>query len=72
MDRTGADFFNAVQMMRERLGANAIPVTLPIGEGDMFAGIIDLMISKQECITKKLSEQTFDEIRIPQDLWNWQ
>ncbi len=34
-------FFNALQMMKTRLGANAVPVTLPIGEGDLFCGIID-------------------------------
>ena len=43
MDRTGADFYHAVEMMRERLGANAIPINLPIGEGDIFAGVIDLI-----------------------------
>src|SRR5664279_1275930 len=42
MDRTGADFYSALQMMKDRLGANAIPITLPIGEGDMFTGVIDL------------------------------
>src|SRR5664279_232016 len=42
MDRSGADFYSAVQMMKDRLGANAVPINLPIGEGDMFAGVIDL------------------------------
>ncbi len=42
MDRTGADFYHAVQMMKDRFGANAIPINLPIGEGDMFTGVIDL------------------------------
>src|SRR3972149_4967079 len=39
MDKTGADFFNAVSMMKERLGANAVPINLPIGEGDLFSGV---------------------------------
>ncbi len=68
MDRTGADFYNAVQMMRERLGANAIPVTLPIGEGDMFAGIIDLIDFKARMYHEETFGQTFDVIDIPQDL----
>ncbi|MDX6653064.1 MAG: elongation factor [Solirubrobacterales bacterium] len=43
MDRTGADFFNAVATMRDRLGANPLPIQLPIGaEGD-FVGVIDLI-----------------------------
>jgi elongation factor G len=43
MDRVGADFENVVEMMRDRLKANAHPVQFPIGEGDTFAGIIDLV-----------------------------
>ncbi len=46
MDRVGADFYHAVDMMKERLGANAVPITLPVGEGDFFAGVIDLMSMK--------------------------
>lgn len=68
MDRTGADFYNAVQMMKERLGANAIPVTLPIGEGDLFAGIIDLIDFKCRMFHEENFGQTFDLIDIPQDL----
>lgn len=43
MDRVGADFFAAVKMMRERLGANAIPVQLPIGAEENFQGVVDLV-----------------------------
>ncbi|MGH7571905.1 MAG: elongation factor G [Gemmatimonadota bacterium] len=43
MDRVGADFMGAVEMMRERLGAKAHPVQMPMGEGDMFTGIIDVI-----------------------------
>src|SRR3989337_2308145 len=39
MDRTGADFENAIKMMRDRLKANPVPVQFPIGEGDMFRGV---------------------------------
>ncbi|HJU85975.1 MAG TPA: elongation factor G, partial [Gemmatimonadota bacterium] len=46
MDRVGADFIGAVQMMKERLGANAHPIQIPMGEGDMFTGLIDLIERK--------------------------
>lgn len=46
MDRVGSDFDNAVRMMRERLGANAIPIAIPIGSGDSFTGIVDLIRMK--------------------------
>jgi elongation factor G len=68
MDRTGADFYNAVQMMKDRLGANAIPVTLPIGEGDLFSGVIDLISFKARMYHDETFGATFDEIEIPHDL----
>jgi len=43
MDRTGADFTNVVEMMRDRLGANAHPVQYPLGEGELFTGIVDVV-----------------------------
>ncbi len=43
MDRSGADFYNVVQMMKDRLGARPVPLQLPIGAEDQFIGIIDLM-----------------------------
>jgi elongation factor G len=43
MDRLGADFFRVVQMIEDRLGARAVPLQLPIGAEDKFAGIIDLI-----------------------------
>ena len=46
MDRTGADFENVVDMMRERLGANALPVQYPLGEGELFTGIVDIVRQK--------------------------
>ncbi len=42
MDRIGADYFRAIEMMRKNLGANAVPIHLPIGYEDAFAGVIDL------------------------------
>src|SRR6478609_5725438 len=43
MDRTGADFFKAVETMRDRLGANPVPVQLPIGQEDQHRGVVDLV-----------------------------
>jgi elongation factor G len=43
MDRTGADFDAAVQSMRDRLGANPVPIHLPIGQEEDFAGVVDLV-----------------------------
>ncbi len=51
MDRTGADFFNAVNMMVDRLGANAVPIQLPIGSEGSFCGHVDL-IQNQSVIWK--------------------
>src|SRR5512140_3076761 len=46
MDRTGADFFKSVQSMIDRLGANPVPIQLPIGQGDKHVGVIDLVEMK--------------------------
>lgn len=48
MDIVGADFFNVIKMMKERLGANAVPIQLPIGSEADFVGIIDLINMKAE------------------------
>ena len=47
LDRVGADFKNAVTMIRERLGALPLPLTMPVGEGDEFRGVIDLITMQQ-------------------------
>src|SRR3990172_6500377 len=41
MDRVGSDFFNVVRMMKDRLGARPVPVQVPLGQGELFTGIID-------------------------------
>ncbi len=68
MDRTGSDFFNAVQMMKERLGANAVPVQIPIGDGELFRGVIDLVENKAIIWDEETQGSTWDEIEIPEDL----
>ena len=67
MDITGADFFNVVKMMHERLQANAVPIQLPIGAEDDFKGIIDLV--KMEAIVYEDDlGKVEDEVAIPDDL----
>ena len=46
MDRTGADFYRVVEMMHDRLGSNFVPVQIPVGAGEMFNGLIDLVKMK--------------------------
>jgi len=46
MDRVGADFMNVVAMMKDRLGANAHPVQYPLGEGELFTGMVDIVERK--------------------------
>ncbi len=68
MDRTGADFLKAVQMMKDRLKANAVPLHLPIGEGETFKGIIDLVLNKAIVWHENTQGSTWDEFEIPADL----
>ena len=49
MDITGADFFNCVRQLRERLKANAIPIAIPVGKEDEFKGLVDL-VNMEACI----------------------
>ncbi|MBL7128516.1 MAG: elongation factor G [Ignavibacteria bacterium] len=65
MDRVGADFINAVQMMKERLKANAVPIQLPIGQGVIFAGIIDLITMKARMYNEETLGATFEDVEIP-------
>ena len=67
MDIMGADFYNVVQMMKDRLNANAVPVQLPIGKEDTFQGIIDLV--KMDAIIYEDDLGTvMDETEIPADM----
>ncbi|HNF87489.1 MAG TPA: elongation factor G, partial [bacterium] len=68
MDRIGADFFNVVKMMKERLGAHPVPITFPMGEGDMFTGVIDLIDMKAIVFDESSQGMRWDVIEIPADL----
>ena len=67
MDRTGADFFRVVEQIKTRLGANAVPIQLPIGAEDKFTGLIDLMTMKAEIYTNDLGTDIREE-EIPAEL----
>ncbi len=67
MDRTGADFYRVVDQIKNRLGANAVPIQLPIGAEDKFTGLIDLMTMKAEIYTNDLGTDIREE-EIPADL----
>src|SRR2546428_7345857 len=64
MDRTGADFLRTVGMVRERLGANAVPIQLPVGAEDSFQGIVDLIRMKSVLYLDDLGTRS-DETEIP-------
>jgi elongation factor G len=68
MDRSGADFLMVVNQVKEMLGANAVPLQLPIGAEDDFKGVVDLIRMKGIIWHMETEGMTFDEIPIPADL----
>ncbi|SFM13907.1 elongation factor G [Halanaerobium salsuginis] len=67
MDRMGADFFRAVDMMKDRLGANAVPIQLPIGSEDNFDGVVDL-IEMDAIVYEDELGVNFERVEIPEEL----
>ena len=67
MDTTGADFYNVIQMMRDRLHTNAVAIQLPIGAEDNFQGIIDLVRMEAIVYEDDLGKVS-EEIDIPDDM----
>jgi elongation factor G len=68
MDRTGADFQNGVDMMRDRLGANPVALQLPIGKEDYFKGVVDLVKMTAFVWDDESLGAKFDEVEIPADM----
>ncbi len=68
MDRVGADFYGVVEAIRTRLGGNAVPITLPIGSGDLFSGVIDLIEMKARMYNDETLGATYEDLEIPSDL----
>ncbi len=67
MDRTGADFYRVVDQIKNRLGAPAFPIRLPIGAEDKFTGLVDLFTMKAEIYTNDLGTDIKEE-EIPADM----
>ncbi|TAM57803.1 elongation factor G [bacterium] len=67
MDRMGANFFNAIDKVRERLGAPAYPIQIPVGAEDQFKGVVDLFGMKATVYTDDLGT-TSQETEIPAEL----
>jgi elongation factor G len=68
MDRAGADFYNVLDQIRDRLGANPIPLQIPIGQEDTFVGIVDLISNKAYYWEETSNGTEIVEIPIPEDL----
>ncbi|MBP6390514.1 MAG: elongation factor G [Flavobacteriales bacterium] len=68
MDRSGADFFNVVAQIRERLGANPVPLQIPIGAEADFLGVVDLVNNRGMVWNEADQGMTWKEVPIPEDL----
>ncbi len=68
MDRVGADFYNVLEMMKVRLGAHPVALQIPMGEGDMFTGLIDLPRMKAVIFDESSLGMQILEEEIPRDL----
>ncbi len=69
MDRTGADFFRVLDMMRRRLGTTPVPLQLPYGKEAEFNGIIDLVRLKMRIYDEETLGSVFHEEDIPEEIW---
>ncbi len=68
MDRSGADFFEVVSQVREMLGANPVPLQVPIGAEENFRGVVDLITNEARIWNAKDQGMTYEVIDIPDDL----
>jgi elongation factor G len=68
MDRVGADYFRCIDMIKSRLKANAVPVQIPIGKEDTFAGVIDLMNMKGIFYRDETLGADYEVLDIPEEL----
>ena len=68
MDKEHADFMGAVRSIRDRLGINAVPTQLPIGQAESFHGIVDLIENKAWTFSGKGMDEKSTEVAIPADL----
>jgi elongation factor G len=68
MDRAGADFFSVVKDMKAKLGANAIPLQVPIGNEEKFQGVVDIVTNQAIVWNEHDQGMTFNVIPIPEDM----
>jgi elongation factor G len=68
MDRMGADFFDVLGQIKERLGANPIPLQIPIGSEENFVGLVDLVYNKAYVWDDASKGQVFEEVPVPEDI----
>ncbi len=68
MDRAGADFFHAVDMMKERLGARPLILQIPFGTEELFTGLVDLVAMKGIVWQEGSQGSIYEEVEIPKDL----
>ncbi|MBC6697046.1 elongation factor G [Hymenobacter puniceus] len=68
MDRAGADFFKAVNEIKDKLGANPVPLQIPIGAEDTFKGVVDLLTGKAIVWDDATQGKSYHEIPVPEDL----
>jgi len=68
MDRVGGDFYNVIEMIKDRLGANPLPLVIPIGSGEMFTGIIDLLAMKSILYNDTSLGSHYEYADIPGDM----
>lgn len=68
MDRAGADFFSVVNQIKERLGANPIPIEIPIGQEDLYKGVVNLITNKALIWDEESNGSKFYEVPMPEDL----
>jgi elongation factor G len=68
MDRAGADFFNVIDEIKEKLGANPIPIQIPIGSEDNFMGVVDLITNKAYQWDENSQGMNYFEGPVPEDM----
>ncbi len=70
MDRAGADFFRVVDMIKSRLHANPVPVAIPLGAGDLFNGVVDLITFKSVTWVEDSQGLRYEEFDVPKDMYD--
>ena len=68
MDRAGADFFSVVKQIKKNLGANPVPIEIPIGQEDLYKGVVNLITNKALIWDEASNGQKFYEVPMPEDL----